>query len=83
MPKHPFGIVVGSLRHHVPGGLGQLAGQGFGRNDGAGFACLAIVPFAARFIVAPREVGRFDKGPGQIFVAALGAYIPWVARGRF
>ena len=62
--EDPLGIVIAPLGHQMPGCFGQFASQGLGRYHPAGFGGLAVKPLAARLVEAPREVGRFDKGPG-------------------
>ena len=59
----------------MPGGLGQLAGQRFGRNHLAPFGRFALRPLAALLIITAREIGRFHKRPGQILVAAFGVVL--------
>src|SRR5438034_5841327 len=75
LPKHSFGFVIGSQGHQMPGGLGQLAGQRFGRNHLTLLSRFALIPPAALFIITAREIGRFDKRPGQILVAAFGVVL--------
>src|SRR6266700_2925002 len=69
--EHSSGVIIRFSVHHVPGGFSQLARQCLGRNHLSGFGRLAIVPAPAVLAVTPREVGRFDKSPTQIFVATL------------
>ena len=45
--KYPLDIVMGVMAHHVPGRLGQLAGQRFGRHDPVDLRRLAVVEFPA------------------------------------
>src|SRR5437016_5964546 len=69
--KHSFLVIVALPGHHVPGCFGQFARQRFGRDDLVGFGRLAVVPAPTIDVIAPREVGRFNKGPTQILVATL------------
>ena len=78
MPEDSPGIVVRALAHQVPGRFGQLARQRFGRNHVARFGRLAVIPLAALLVVAPRKIGRLDKRPGQIPVAAFGVVLPFL-----
>src|SRR5258706_652290 len=78
LPKNSMGVVIGFPAHHMPGRLGQLAGQRFGRNHVAGLGRLAVVPLAALLVVAPRKVGRLHKSPGQILVATFGIVLAFL-----
>ena len=55
----------------MPSRLGQFAPQRLGGDHLAGLGGFAVVPAPALLVVAPREVGRFHKRPGQILVAAF------------
>ncbi|MDB6125163.1 MAG: hypothetical protein JWQ71_4156 [Pedosphaera sp.] len=75
--KDPAAVVVRFLGGQIPCGLGQFAGQRFGRDDVAGPGGFAVIPLAARFIIPLGEVGRFHKGPGQIFIATFAIVFPF------
>ena len=75
---HPLRIILTALTHQVPGGFGQFAGQRLGRDDRAGFGRLAIKPAAAMVVVLFGKIGRFQKGPGQIAVAAFAIVIAFL-----
>src|ERR1039458_5431948 len=47
LPKHPLGVVIGSLGHQIPGRLGQLASQRLDRNHVARPGHLALKPLPA------------------------------------
>ena len=60
----------------MPGRFGQLARQRLDRDHRAGLGRFAVKPFAAMLLGSPGEVGRFDKRPSQVFVAALAIVVP-------
>ena len=74
--EHPAPVVGGVLAHHVPGRLGQLAGQRLGRHDPVDLRLFPVVELPAGGVMALGEVGGLDEGPGQIFVAALFVVLP-------
>ena len=51
-------------------------GERLGGDDIVGPGLLSFIEALRRRVVAPREVGRLDKGPSQILVAVLGIALP-------
>ena len=64
----------------------QFVRQRFGGDDIVGLGFLAGKETSGFFTVATREVGGFDDGPAEIFVAVLGVafafLLPVLARSR-
>jgi len=76
-PEDPHRVVGHVFLHHVPRGLGQLAGQGLGGDDGIGLLFLAVIEAAALVIIPAGEVRGLYERPGQIPVAALAVVFPF------
>ena len=70
--KQPFVVKRDAVPHDVVTGPGQLVRQGLPRHHGFPLGRLSLVEFPGAWIVPYREIGRFDEGPGEILVAALG-----------
>jgi hypothetical protein len=63
-------------RRHPLAGPHELMSERFGGDDVVGSGSLSFIEALLRRVVAPREVGRLDKGPCEILVADLGIAFP-------
>jgi len=70
-------VEVNPIAHHVEAGPRHLVGHSLSGNHRMGIVKLALVVGLDAIVEAGREVGRLDKGPGEVLVAVLGvAFAP-------
>lgn len=67
-----------ALLQNVEAGSRQLVRQRLDRHHVVGLGLLSFVETLRLGAVTQREVGRLDEGPGQVFVAVLGAPFPFL-----